>query len=70
METDKDIELIITSPKPFKEFSVMAFITDGFSEEQNDPACFILENGWPGDPMHNLRFTTDKESNTFWRIGY
>lgn len=70
METDKDIELIITSPKPFKEFSVMAFITDGFSEEQNDPACFILENGWPGDPMHNLRFTTDKKSNAFLRIGY
>jgi len=69
-ETGKAIELNIESPKPFDEFSVMAFINDCFSEEKNNTACFILENGWPGDPMQNIRFNTAKKDNIFYRIGY
>lgn len=66
----KQIELGFAPPAPVEEFSLTAFVTDCCKEEKGNAACFTLQDGWPGDPMRSLRFTTEPQNNVFYRIGY
>lgn len=68
--TGNQAKLIFTPSAHFDEFALMAFVTDCHPKEKNDAAVFILQDGWPGDPMRSLRFTVESKNNVFYRIGY